>query len=357
MKVLCIGSSLYEITCTVKEAIKENEVIRLEDRIECGGGRAGNIAYLLGKWGVETYIASMLGADDNANKIKKEYEAIGIKTDYIETSYDKPTSQSLVIVNATTKNKTAFEIVSNSFLKKYAFGIEPDIIVADGNDFNATVAAFDKYPKAQSYLVVSRYNTEIIELCKYVKNIIFNKTTAELYTNLKIDFNDSSSLVNIYNKLKQKFNKAEIIITLGERGSVYSINNQVKIMPTIVTNIVDTNGAGDVYAGAFIYAMGRNFGLEKAIAYATIASSMSTTKMTSRMSIPSLTEVSTYYDNKFGAQNNPNTQSEQTPNQVQNQVQQQQVQPQMQNNDANMGVTNQANVNNNVGSNQNTNVN
>lgn len=306
MKILCIGSSLLEITCGVNEIIRENETIRLEDKIECGGGHAGNIAYLLGKWGVETYIASMMGADDIANKIKKEYETIGVKTDYIETSYDKPTSQSLVLANTTNKNKTVLEIPSNTFLKKYSFGVEPNIIVSDGNDFNATVSACDKFPNAQSYLVVSRSNNEILELCKYVKFIIFNKSSAEKFSGMTIDYNDGSTLVNIYNKLKQKFSKADIIITLGERGSVYSINSQVKIMPTIRTNIVDTNGAGDVYAGTFIYAMGRNFGLEKSVAYATIAASLSTTKMTSRMSIPTLTEVSNYYDGKFGVQNNPN---------------------------------------------------
>ena len=308
MKVLCIGSSLLETTCSINEAIKENQTIRITEKNECGGGHAGNIAYLLGKWGVETYIASILGADDAANKIKKEYENIGVKTEYIETSYDKGTGQSIVILNTTSKNRTILEISSNTYLKKYAFGMAPDIIVVDGNDFNASVAAFDKYPNVPSYLVVNRVNNEVIELCKYVSFIICNKSTAEALTNLTIDYNNSGTLVNVYNKLKQKFNKADVIVTLGERGSMYSINGQVKIMPVVKTNIVDTNGAGDIYAGAFIYGMGRNFGLEKSIAYATIAASLSTTKITSRMSIPGISEVSNYYDNKFGAQNNPNNQ-------------------------------------------------
>lgn len=318
MKVLCIGESLLEITCPVNEMLNEGQQLRLEEKIECGGGRAGNTAYLLGKWGVETYIASMMGADDIAAKIKKEYETIGIKTEYIETSYDKTTGQKVVLVNKTNKNKTVLDITSNAYLRKYSFGIEPDIVIADGNDFNATVAACDKYPKALTILLASRSNNEIVELCKYVKCIIFNKTNAEDTSGIKIDYNDSSTIVNVYNKLKQKFNAAEIIVTLGERGSVYSINSQVKIMPPVKTGIVDTNGAGDAFAGAFAYGMGRNFGMEKSIAYATIAASLSTTKMTSRMSFPSLTEVSTYYDNKFGAQNNPNNNVSQDSSQVAN---------------------------------------
>ncbi|MBE6157093.1 MAG: carbohydrate kinase family protein [Firmicutes bacterium] len=312
MKVLCIGESLLEITCPVNDAIGEGKKLRLEEKFECGSGHAGNVAYLLGKWGVETYIASMMGGDDAADKIKKEFETIGVKTDYVETSYDKSTGQKLVLINKTSKEKTILDIISNANLKKYSFSIEPDLIITDGNDFNATVSACDKYSTAKSFLLASRTNNEILELCKYVNYIIFNKDTSEQITSMKIDFNDSSSLVNIYNRLKQKYNNAEIIITLGERGCVYSINSQVKIMPTVRTEVVDTNGAGDVFAGSFAYGIGRDFGLEKAIAYATIAASFSTTKMTSRMSIPTITEVSTYYDNKFGAINNPNNQNSET---------------------------------------------
>ena len=303
MKILCIGESLLEITCQINTIITEGVKLPLKEKIETGGGHAGNVAYLLGKWGIETYIASMMGADDTANKIKKEYENIGVKTDYIETSYDKGTSITLSLVNQTNKNNTVFNITNNSPLKKYSFIIEPSVIVTDGNDFNASVAAFDKFSKVPSFLLAGKNSNEITELCRYANYIIFNKKTAEEMTNIIIDYNNSGTLVNAYNKLKQKFSKAEIIITLGEKGSIYALNGQVKIMPPVNVNVEDPNGAGDVFAGAFIYSICRNFDLEKAITYATIASSISTTKLTSRLSIPALTEVSSYYDNKFGSQN------------------------------------------------------
>ena len=305
MKILCVGESLIEITCPINENVCEGQNLRIGERIECGGGSAGNISYLLGKWGIETYIASMLGADDAAEKIKKEYEAIGVKIDYLETSYDKSTNQSIVLLNNINKNLSTYKIGNNK-LKRYAVLIEPDVIVSDGVDYNATMALFDKYSKAIKYLKVSFINNEVLELGKYVNYIIFNKDTAENLTNMQVDYSDSSSIVNIYNKLKQRFDKQEVIITLGEKGSVYAINYQIKIMPVINLDVVDTNGAGDVYTGAFIYSMSKGFGLEKAIAYATIASGLSVKKITSRMAIPNLIDVSNFYDSKFGEENNPN---------------------------------------------------
>lgn len=308
MKALCIGSSLIEVTCPVNGIINENNTYNFQEKIECCAGHAGNIAYMLGKWGVETHIASIVGSDDAGNKIKKEFENIGVNTSYIETSFDKGTGLSVILLNTTNKNKTVLEFANNSNLKKYAYSTEPDLIVTDGMDYNATVTAFDKYKNAKKLLVINNVTNEIYELGKFVDYIIVNKNAAEIMSNMRIDYNDSGTLVNVYNKVKQRYEKCDVIITLGEHGSVYAINGQVKIMPTIKMEIVDTNGAGDVFAGAFIFGMGRNFGLEKSLAYATIAASLSTTKMTSRGSIPALIDVSNYYDSKFGAQNNPNNQ-------------------------------------------------
>ena len=308
MKVLCIGNSCIETTCQIDKQIVENEEIKITEKMDNGGGTAGNIAYLLGKWGVETYIASMLGADDFANKIKKEYETVGVKTDFIETAFDRGTNQKVILVNKTTKNNIVLDLNNGSLLKKYAFSVEPNIIITDGTDYNASLAAFDRYPKASSFLSITNPYPEAIEIGKYVNCIILNRKSAEAITNLKVNYDESGTIVNIYNKLKQKYSKAEIIVTLGERGCVYSINGQVKIMPTVRVDVVDTYGAGSVFVGSFVYAMGKNFGLEKSIAYASIASSLSTSKMTARKSIPSLGEVSNYYDEKFGSGNNPNNQ-------------------------------------------------
>lgn len=298
MRVLCIGESLLEISCPVNTQITDGSNLFITEKQENGGGHAGNVAYLLGKWGVETYIASMMGADDIANKIKKEYESVGVKTDYIETSFDRGTSINVALINQSTKTNTVIEVNNNSKLKKYSFLIEPDIIFSDGNDFNASVSATDKFTKATSVLKISRFTNEIIELCRYYKYIIFNKKSAEDFTGMNIDFKNTGTIVNLYNKIKQKYPSSEIVITLGEKGCVYSDGSQIKVMPPVSVNVVDNNGAGDIFAGAFVYGIGRNFEYEKTITYATIASSLSAARFSSRQSIPALSEISGYYDGR-----------------------------------------------------------
>jgi sugar/nucleoside kinase (ribokinase family) len=302
--------SAIEITCPIANYIAEGSKIDISDYQENSGGHAGNIAYLLGKWGSEVYIASMMGADDYASKIKKDFENANIKTDYIETSYDKKTALSIILLNEQNRFNTAITIANNLKLKKYSFLIEPDVIVSDGNDFQATVSALEKFPKAKSVLMVTKPTNETSELCRYAQNIIFNERSAMMIANIQIDYNNSATLVAVYNKLKQKYDNANIIITLGEKGCVYALNNQVKIIPPINNDIVDTYGAGDIFVGAFCHGLSRNFDIEKNVTFSTIAASFSVTKMTSRASIPSLTEVTSYYEAKMNAQGVANTQAQ-----------------------------------------------
>lgn len=303
MKILCIGESILEVVSAIDGSIVEGQQVRLTENSVCGGGHAGNMACLLAKWGFETYIASMLGADDFGNKIKSDYETSGVKIDYLETSYDKPTGQNIVLLNKTTKNHTVLQLDSNSNLKKYSFTIEPNVIVADGEEYNATIHAMDKYSNALTFLKISRCSNEILELGKLAKYLIINKQSSEEITKINIDFQDSSTLVNVFNRLQQKFPTSEIIVTLGERGCLYTMNSQIKVMAPIRSEVVNTYGAGDIFAGAFVYGIVRELGFEKALTFANIASSFSVGKLTSRLSMPTLIEVSNYYDQTFGVQN------------------------------------------------------
>lgn len=71
MKILCIGHASYDITCPVDEYPVENTKYRLMDKVSAGGGPASNAAFLLGKWGIDTVIQTVVGSDDFGEKIKK----------------------------------------------------------------------------------------------------------------------------------------------------------------------------------------------------------------------------------------------------------------------------------------------
>ena len=304
MKVLCIGHSSWDITVPVDDYPTENTKYRYSEKYAAGGGPASNAAYLLGKWGVDTVIATSIGSDDFGTKIKKEFQEVNVATEYIETSYEKDTSFSFILVNKKNGSRTVFNVATeHPPLKKLNYEFTPDIIFIDGHDYGASQNALSKYPHAITVIDAGRVTQELLELCKYTRYIVCSKGFAETVTNLKFDFNNPQSLVNVYTKLQNKYPNANIVVTLEEHGALYQVDNQIKIMPGLKCNAVDTTGAGDIFHGAFVYGLANNFDMEKIITLANIAGGLSVQKMGSRLSVPNLSEVLDYYTQKMGMVN------------------------------------------------------
>ena len=326
MKVLCIGHSSWDITVPVDDYPTENTKYRYSEKYAAGGGPASNAAYLLGKWGVDTVIATSIGSDDFGTKIKKEFQEVNVATEYIETSYEKDTSFSFILVNKKNGSRTVFNVATeHPPLKKLNYEFTPDIIFIDGHDYGASQNALSKYPHAITVIDAGRVTQELLELCKYTRYIVCSKGFAETVTNLKFDFNNPQSLVNVYTKLQNKYPNANIVVTLEEHGALYQVDNQIKIMPGLKCNAVDTTGAGDIFHGAFVYGLANNFDMEKIITLANIAGGLSVQKMGSRLSVPNLSEVLDYYTQKMGMVNQMPTDGA---NAGQVQQMQQQVPPQ-----------------------------
>ena len=301
MKVLCIGHSSWDISVPIDEYPAENTKYRFNEKFAAGGGPAANAAYLLGKWGIDTVIATAIGSDDFGTKIKKEFNEVNVNTDYIETSYEKDTSFSFILINKKNGYRTVFNVATEyPMLKKYNYEFTPDIILTDGHDYGASQNAISKFPHAISVIDAGRVTQELIELCKYIKYIVCSKGFAETVSGLKFDYNNPQTLVNVYTKLQNKYPHANIVVTLEEHGALYQVNNQIKIMPGLKCNAVDTTGAGDIFHGAFVYGLANNFDIEKCVMLATIAGGLSVQKMGSRLSIPNLSEVLDYYAKKTG---------------------------------------------------------
>ena len=311
MKILCIGHSSWDITVPVDEYPVENTKYRYNEKYSAGGGPAANAAFVLGKWGMDTVIASTIGSDDFGTRIKKEFQDINVNTDYLETNYDKDTSFSFILINKKSGSRTVFNVATeHPALKKLNYDFTPDIILTDGHDYGESQNAISKYQNAITIIDAGRVTPELLELCKYIKYIVCSKGFAETVTNMKFDFNNPNSLVAIYNKLQDKYPNSIIVITLEEKGCLYQVGNEIKIMPGLNVQAVDTTGAGDIFHGAFTYGIANNFDMEKVVTLANIAAGLSVQKIGSRLSIPNLSEVLDYYTKKTGMVNGQNNQGQ-----------------------------------------------
>ena len=82
-----------------------------------------------------------------------------------------------------------------------------------------------------------------------------------------------------------------VVITIGEDGCVGMENDETYILPALAVDIVDTTGAGDVYHGAFIYGMLRDWDLRTRMRFANAAAGLKCRTLGGRAGIPDLAEI------------------------------------------------------------------
>ena len=189
-------------------------------------------------------------------------------------------------------------------LKKYEFDVAPDVIYTDGFEYSATMSALNKFPNAITVLGAGLNYAdpkEVISIAKEVKYIVFSMEFACQVTKMRVDMNNPTHLLNLYKELRGMFPKNEIIVTMQNKGSMFSVDNEIKVMQTMPVTEVDRTGAGDVFDGALIYGLGKGYGLEVCIRLANIAAALSTTKYGAKASIPILSDVISQYESKFGS--------------------------------------------------------
>ena len=300
LKAICLGRVTYDINLEVDQYPQEgskNEFFEKKGNI---GGTVGTVSCCFAKWGINTAIATVLGNDVNGTRIRKILDKLRMDTRYIEPSFDNDTPISISILNKTTTRHTLYNI-SDKFisLKKCDFDFTPDMIYVDGYDSVQSKNLLERFPKCLSILDASIITNNVMELVKKAKYVVCSKEFAEAISGVKIDFQVPSTLVSVYQKMKKKYLNTEFVITLGERGALYCINNQIKISPSLKVKTIDTQGCGTIFRAAFAHTLVNGGDIEKAVKMGCIAAGLAATKKGATDSIPTLEEIKDLYEQNY----------------------------------------------------------
>lgn len=295
MKVLCIGQATYDITLPVENYPIENKKVKTTQKVECGGGSAANVAYLLSKWNVETYFAGLIGEEYYGQKVLKELSDASVNTEYLQVRSKVQTPTSYIINNLENGSRTIVTNRSNNVeMTDVEVKRDFDIIFLDGYEEAFSKKAIQKNPNAIKIIDAGSLNDRTINLSKLCDYVVCSKDFAEDYSKMKIDYEDLDTIVEIYEKLHKDF-KGKIIITLESKGAFLDYNGY-KIIPSIDVDAVDSTGAGDIFHGAFVYCITQRFDLIKSVKISNISGGLSVLNIGARHSIPELNDVMEIYN-------------------------------------------------------------
>ncbi len=260
------------------------------------GGAATNYSIAVTKLGVKSILFATCGRDLFGEYALSTLSRLGVDTRYVR-QVDASTGVVLCILDS----RGVKYMIANEGANKYLETPSTDTLVRENvSHVHIVLSSFEKLTEILSKLkdcdvsISIGLRTQIAreglhKLCKLLDmrsvNFLF-LNISELY-----ELVGSKDLEYCVEELVRNVNAEEIIITLGDRGSIIvSKRFRINVPAYRIDNVVDTTGAGDVYAA--IYTVLRLFGIEPAVA-ARVASAYSGLKCTMRgaSSIPSPADV------------------------------------------------------------------
>jgi sulfofructose kinase len=97
--------------------------------------------------------------------------------------------------------------------------------------------------------------------------------------------------------LQREYNLRIAATTLGDRGALALCSGHWAYSPAFEILCADTTGAGDVFHGAFCYAVLNDLPLERALEFSNAAAALNCTAVGARGHIPTLFEVNSLIAN------------------------------------------------------------
>lgn len=297
--IFCIGQSAYDIIIPLTEPIVENQKYRMTEQFECGGGPALNSSYLCAMWGAKTALISRIGADAYGKKIKEAATQVGISLDYLIPDDEIQTPHSFIFSNSSNGSRTLFNFPGVLKEIDYQYPEEMvDVILSDGHEPEISIGAIKAYPNAVSIVDAGTCRESTLAVAKEVDYLVCSEDFARQYTGKALDLEDWNLCLEIFHEV-EGINGKTTVITMGEKGLLYKEDGEVKLLPAFPAKAVDTNGAGDIFHGAFAYGIYRKMPLLDILKLSSMASAISVESLGGQTSIPKLETVEARLKKQF----------------------------------------------------------
>ena len=295
-KILVIGSIGYDLTTYYDRMPVPGETIVGLKFAQNPGGKGDNQAVSASRAGGNVTFVGAIGEDSygdilkknlDDNKVKHKLKVMPNLNCQIATILvDKNGQNSIIIVPGANRYVDKRQIDENENLIE-----ENDIILLQLEIPIETVEYIIDiaYEKNKLIILNPAPGQPLPEnILKKVDYLIPNESELALITGMPTD---TTERIILASKKLIELGVKNLIVTLGDKGSVLCNKNNVKFFDSYPATAVDTAGAGDCFAGVLSAYLSKSYPIEEAIKYANFASSLSVTKIGTIPSFPTLEQI------------------------------------------------------------------
>ncbi|WKZ68996.1 MAG: ribokinase [Melioribacteraceae bacterium] len=295
--VLVVGSANMDLVVTSERFPNPGETVFGKNFAMFPGGKGANQAVSCAKLGGLTYFLGKMGNDDFQSSLIRSLNESGVNISDVLIENGAQTGVALISVDGSGENEiivisgTNMRFTTNDLLKKQEYFSKVKVVLSQLEIPIQTVTLAAQLAKQNGAIFILNPAPAAPlsdELFSFIDYLTPNESELEILSGINIV--DKSSAEKASRVLLQKGLK-NVLVTLGEKGSLLVNNNSVKHFETYKVKAVDTTAAGDSFNGALAYSLSIGKSIEEAIHFASYAAAISVTRMGAQTSMPTLREV------------------------------------------------------------------
>lgn len=289
MKLLDFGSLNIDHTYQLPHLVRPGETLASDSYHKSEGGKGFNQAVALAKAGQEVYLAGAIGQD---GLFLRDYlQELGVHTEHL-CVLDAPTGHAMIQLDTEGQNCIILFGGTNGMITEAMidevladFGAGDYLLLQNEISHVDSIICAAHAKEMHIILNPSPMSPELLTWpLELVEWFILNEIEGA-------DITGKTQPEEMLDELLRRYPACHVVLTLGERGSVYADATQRMDQSIVTAHTVDTTAAGDTFTGYFIHALLQGEAIQQALKTAACASAITVSRPGAGRSIPAAEEV------------------------------------------------------------------
>ena len=287
-KIVGIGANVFDTLYNVPSYPTEDTKMRATASKSAGGGPVATGLVAAAKLGAKTAYIGVLSDDNGGKFLKEDFEKYCVATDLISVMSGYRSFASVLWLCADKATRTCVfdkgDLPALELNEKQKQAVkDAALLMVDGNELDAAVEAA-KLARESGVKVLY----DCGGLYPNVERLLAHTDIMIPSEEFSLGHTGCTTVEEAAKKLFDTYHPEVVVITQGKVGGILYDGNKVVNYPAFTVAAVDTNGAGDVFHGAFAAAVIMGYDYLKCCRFASAVSALKCTGIGARESAPDL---------------------------------------------------------------------
>ena len=300
-----VGSLNMDLVVRTAHMPVPGETVRGEGFQTIPGGKGANQAAAIALLGRQVTMVGRVGDDAFGPRLIENMAQQGADVSHILATPGVASGNAIIIVDASGQNSIVIAPGANGLVSP----ADVDGCEATLRQAEFLVLQFEIPMETVAYAVekASGYGVRVVlnpapaadlpdELLQHVDYLVPNETEAQILTG--IDVVNVASAESAARALCDA-GARNVIVTLGERGSLTVGGGETFHTPAPEVKVIDTTAAGDAFVGGLVVGLARGDALPVAVRFATCVGALAVTRFGAQTSLPSAAEAQALHDRLY----------------------------------------------------------